>query len=129
MQTCLLARYKGRDLGVPDKLLGVGVTVAHDSIILDQRAYAESIVVEGMGSTQVRKTYVPLDPGMDLSERKEDEEELDSPQFPYARILGKLMFLAGMTRPDLSNSVRELGRRAASPVYGTGEDYNTFSAT
>ncbi|CAN0483121.1 unnamed protein product [Discosporangium mesarthrocarpum] len=25
------------------------------------------------------------------------------------------MFLAGMTRPDLANSVRELGRRAASP--------------
>ena len=90
--------------------------MAHDSIILDQRAYAESIVVEGMGSTQVRKTHVPLEPGMDLSERKEDDEgELDPSQFPYARILGKLMFLAGMTRPDLSNSVRELGRRAASP--------------
>ncbi|CAN0403451.1 unnamed protein product [Discosporangium mesarthrocarpum] len=25
------------------------------------------------------------------------------------------MFLAGMTRPDLANSVRELGQRAASP--------------
>ena len=87
MQTCLLARYKGRDLGVPDKLLGVGVTVAHDTITLDQCAYAESIIVEGTGSTQVRKTCVPLDPGMDLSERKEDEGELDPSQFPYARVL------------------------------------------
>ncbi|CAM9832855.1 unnamed protein product [Sphacelaria rigidula] len=115
MQTCLLARFKGRDLGVPDKLLGVSVTVAHDSITLGQRAYAESIVVEGMGSTQVRKTYTPLVPEMDLSKRKENEAELDSSQFRYARILGKLMFLAGMTRPDLSNSVRELGPRTASP--------------
>ncbi|CAM9301783.1 unnamed protein product, partial [Sphacelaria rigidula] len=114
MQTYLLARFKGRDLGVPDKLLGVSVTVAHDSITLDQRAYAESIVVEGMGSTQVRKTYTLLDPGMGLSERKEGEGELNSSEFPYARILGKLMFLAGMTRTDLSNSDREQGRRTAT---------------
>ncbi|CAN0497325.1 unnamed protein product, partial [Discosporangium mesarthrocarpum] len=39
----------------------------------------------------------------------------DTTRFPYASILGKLMFLAGITRPDLANSVRELGRRAASP--------------
>ncbi|CAN0438341.1 unnamed protein product [Discosporangium mesarthrocarpum] len=69
----------------------------------------------GMGSLDVRKTTTPLDPGMDLSARRDDEEELDTTRFPYASILGKLMFLAGMIRPDLANSVRELGRRAASP--------------
>ncbi|CAM9617636.1 unnamed protein product [Sphacelaria rigidula] len=87
----------------------------HDSITIDQRAYAESIVVEGRGSTQVRKTYTPLDPGMDPSEREEGKAEQNSSQFPYARILGKFMFLAGMTRPDLSNSVRDLGRWTAPP--------------
>ena len=50
-----------------------------------------------------------------LSARRDDEEELDVSRFPYARILGKLMFLAGMIRPDLSHSVRELGRRTSSP--------------
>ncbi|CAN0417996.1 unnamed protein product, partial [Discosporangium mesarthrocarpum] len=43
------------------------------------------------------------------------EEELDTTRCPYANILGKLMFFAGVTRPDLPNSVRELGRRAGSP--------------
>ncbi|CAN0022724.1 unnamed protein product, partial [Choristocarpus tenellus] len=47
--------------------------------------------------------------------RQDHEEELDPIIYPYASILGKLMFLAGMTRPDLANIVRELGRRAASP--------------
>ena len=89
MQTCLLAKYKGRDLSVPDKLVGVGVTVVRDSITLNQRTYAESIVVEGMGSTQLRENYVPVDLGMDLSERKVDEGELDPSQSLYARILGK----------------------------------------
>ena len=31
-ETCLLAKCKGRDLGIPEKLLGIGVTVIHDSI-------------------------------------------------------------------------------------------------
>ncbi|CAM9907252.1 unnamed protein product [Sphacelaria rigidula] len=63
-----------------------------------------------MGSTKVRKTCMPLH-----QERKVGEGELDSFQFPSARIRRKLMFLAGMTRPDLPNSVRELRRRVASP--------------
>ncbi|CAN0041646.1 unnamed protein product [Choristocarpus tenellus] len=52
---------------------------------------------------------------MDLTARRTDEEELDQRHKPYRTILGKLMFLTGMTRPDISNSVRELGRYAASP--------------
>ncbi|CAN0067604.1 unnamed protein product, partial [Choristocarpus tenellus] len=52
---------------------------------------------------------------MDLTTRRTDEEELDQRYKPYRTILGKLMFLAGMTRPDLSNNVRKLGRYAASP--------------
>lgn len=115
MQTCLLARYRGRDPGVPDTLLFVGVTVAHGSITLDQRADDGRIDIEEIGSTHVRKTCAPLDPGADLSERKMGERDLDTSQFPYARIPGKLMFLARRTGSDLVNIARELGRRAASP--------------
>ncbi|CAM9615615.1 unnamed protein product [Choristocarpus tenellus] len=68
-----------------------------------------------MGSTEVRETSTPMDPGMDLSARHDNEEELNPTIYPYASILGQLMFLAGMTRPDLANSVRELGRKGASP--------------
>ncbi|CAN0066300.1 unnamed protein product [Choristocarpus tenellus] len=68
-----------------------------------------------MGSTEVRSTSSPSNPGIDLTPRRTDEEELDQKYKPYLTILGKLMFLAGMTRPDLSNNVRELGRYAASP--------------
>ncbi|CAN0006237.1 unnamed protein product, partial [Choristocarpus tenellus] len=45
----------------------------------------------------------------------DNEEEVNPTTYPYVSILGQLMFLAGMTRPDLANSVRELGRRATSP--------------
>ncbi|CAM9957270.1 unnamed protein product [Choristocarpus tenellus] len=115
MRASLLEKYEGRYLGTLDKLIGVGITVGEDGITLDQQLYAESIVMVGMGSVEVRETSTPLDPGMDLSVRKDYEEELDPTIYPYASILGQLMFLAGMTRPDLANSVCELGRRAASP--------------
>ncbi|CAM9246814.1 unnamed protein product [Choristocarpus tenellus] len=115
MRASLLEKYEGRDLGTLDKLIGVSITVDEDGITLDQQLYAESIVMAGMGTTEVQKTSTPLDPGMDFSAKQDHEEELDPTIHPYASILGKLIFLAGMTRPDLANSVRELGRRAASP--------------
>ncbi|CAM9991482.1 unnamed protein product [Choristocarpus tenellus] len=100
---------------MPDKLIGVSITVGEDGVTLDQQLYAESIIVAGMGSMEVRERFTPLDPGMDLSARQDHEEELDPIIYPCTSILGKLMFLAGMTRPDLANSVRELEGRAASP--------------
>ncbi|CAM9817842.1 unnamed protein product [Choristocarpus tenellus] len=115
MRASLLEKYEGRDLGTPDKLIGVGITVGEDGITLDQQLYVKSIVMAGMGSMEVRETPTPLDPRMDLSARQDNEEELNPTIYPYASIFGQLMFLAGMTRPDLTNSVRELGRRAASP--------------
>ncbi|CAM9873567.1 unnamed protein product [Choristocarpus tenellus] len=106
MRASLLEKYEGRDLGTLDKLIGVGITVGEDSITLDQLQYAESIVMVGIGSMEVRETSTPLDPRMDLSAKQDYEEELDPTIYPYASILGQLVFLAGMTRPDLANSVR-----------------------
>ncbi|CAN0024168.1 unnamed protein product, partial [Choristocarpus tenellus] len=114
MKNNLLAKYEGRDLGTPDKLVGVAINRDGAGITLDQRFYAESSVREGIGSTEVWSTSSPLNPGMNLTPRRTDEEELDQRYRPYRTILGKHMFLAGMTQPDLSNSVRELGRHAAS---------------
>ncbi|CAM9408667.1 unnamed protein product [Choristocarpus tenellus] len=110
----LLTKYEGRDLGTPDKLVGVEINRDEAGITLDQYFYAESIVREGMGSRST-EYLITLNPGMDLTTRRTDGEELGQRYKPYCTILGKLMFLAGMTRPDLSNSVRELGRYAASP--------------
>ncbi|CAM9828410.1 unnamed protein product [Choristocarpus tenellus] len=113
MKSNLLTKYEGRDLGTPDKLVGVAINRDEAGITLDLHFYAESIVYEGMGSIEVRSTSLPLNPGMDLTARRIDEEELDQRYKPYRTILGKLMFLVGMTRPDLSNTVRELGTYAS----------------
>ncbi|CAN0503277.1 unnamed protein product, partial [Discosporangium mesarthrocarpum] len=96
MRTYLLSKYKVRDLGTPDQFIGVDET----GITLHQQHYAQRIVIDGMGSMEVRIASSPLDPGMDLTARRHDEQELDKTRYLYANILGKLMFLAAMTRPD-----------------------------
>ncbi|CAN0505243.1 unnamed protein product, partial [Discosporangium mesarthrocarpum] len=115
MRTHRLSKYEGRDLGTPDQLLGVSIRVDETGTTLHQQHYAQRIVIDGMGSMEVRIASSPLDIGIDLTARRHDEQELDKTRYLYANILGKLMFLAAMTCPDLSNSVREIGRRSASP--------------
>ncbi|CAM9191807.1 unnamed protein product [Discosporangium mesarthrocarpum] len=93
------------------KTLGVKISITEQGISLNQELYAESIVTEGMGSIRVRGASTPLDPGMDMAARREDEEILNGKLYPYPTLVGKLVFLAGMTRPDLFISIPELGRR------------------
>ena len=96
----LLEIYEGRDLGVPDKLLDVALMVTEKGTKLDQAPSAKGKIIKGMGSFDVRKVSTPLEPGMDLLPRQENQQELDSSSFPFARNSGKLMFLARMSRPD-----------------------------
>ncbi|CAM9564002.1 unnamed protein product, partial [Discosporangium mesarthrocarpum] len=111
----LLRKYEGRDLGTPNRILGVNISIMKQGISLNQQLHARSIVTEGMGLVKVCGASTPLDPGMGMTARRKDEEILDGKIYPYLTLLEKLMFLVGMTRPDLSNSVREVGRRTNAP--------------
>ncbi len=84
------------------------------SLILHQASYCKTIVGE-IYSAPVRKSLTPLDRGADLSNRKESEQKLDLSKYPYRRVIGQLMYLAHMTRVNISNAVRELGRHMHDP--------------
>ncbi len=76
---------------------------------LHQTGYCRA-VIESIYTEAVRGVPTPLDRGADLSSSRESEEKLDLMRYPYRRTVGKLMYLARMTRPDIANSVRELER-------------------
>ncbi len=59
--------------------------------------------------------YTPLDPGTDLTSTQEGERDLNLTKFPYRQVLGKIMYLSHMTRPDIANAMRELGRNMQNP--------------
>lgn len=104
----LLGKYEGRDLRFPDKIIEISLQVTERGISLDQTYYAEGVVLERMGSTDARRVPTPLDAGMDLSVRRDVEGESNASRFSYARILGKIMFLAGIARPGISCCTRKL---------------------
>lgn len=99
----LMESYEGRDLGVSGKLIGVVTTVIDKDTKPEEALYTKSTAIEEMGSFDVRKDPTPLHPGMNLSLRQ-----------IYASILGKLVFLAKITRSDISRSVRNLSRQVTS---------------
>lgn len=101
---------------VPAKLLGVRITLDEGNATLDRQLYAQGIVVEGISFVKVRRAdNTLLAPGNDLSAHKDDEAYLGTSRSSCTTIVGNVTFLAGMTRPGLCSSVRELGRLTTSP--------------
>ena len=87
-----------------------------------------------MGSTSNEKTYIesllkrfdmmecnavstPMDAGAKLSKRDcpSEEEKLKMKKVPYQEHIGSLLFLANVSRPDISYSVNFLSRYNSNP--------------
>lgn len=96
-------------------MVKVNIQVTERGITLDQSVHTEGIVVERMGSTDLRRFLIPSDPGMELSARRSDEEGLDLSQYVHAKISGKLILLAGMAQQDISSNICDFSRRTSSP--------------
>ncbi len=113
----LLEAFSGRDIGIPNTYVGMELTYRENGMLVHQKSYAEGIVKEHLGNA-AREANTPLQKGADLSPRNtKTEEPLDVENYPYRRALGQILYLANMTRPDLSNAVRELGRVGGDPAF------------
>ncbi len=115
IQDHLLNKFKGKINEDPKTYLQMEIKRDGEDVVLHQSGYCRSIV-KMIFPDEVRPVYVPLEPGADLSSRREDEDTLDLTKHPYRTILGKLMYLAHMSRPDISNAVRELGQQMHDPT-------------
>jgi hypothetical protein len=82
------------------------------TIKLDQRAYTISILRE-FGYENCNAVATPMAPGSRLfptSTDVSDEEQKKASEFPCTAVVGKCMYLATCSRPDLSYAVHELAR-------------------
>ncbi len=114
MQDHLLNTFKGTVNLEPKTFLKLEIDRNGGDIHFHQSEYCKSIV-QMMYQGPIRPAHVPLDRGTDLTSRKKEEERLNMSEYPFREIMGKLMYLAHMSRPDVSNSVRELGRQMHDP--------------
>lgn len=102
------------DNGEVEHLLGC-VVIRYRSrrtIILSQTLFTTSILRQ-FGMEHSNAVSTPLPPKTHLTADdcpKTDEERAEMASVPYCAVVGKVMYLANTTRPDLSFAVRELAK-------------------
>ena len=80
---------------------------------MDQRKYILEVLQKyGMSNCKTVKT--PMEPNTKLN-RKGDTEEINIKEFPYQEIIGCLLYISQVTRPDISFVVNMLSKYNCKP--------------
>ncbi|KXJ67790.1 hypothetical protein RP20_CCG012118 [Aedes albopictus] len=88
----------------------------HGDYFLSQRKYIRE-VVESSGLAEAKASKIPLDPGYIKSDSEGTPLETNT---EYQKLIGKVLYIAVNTRPDISTAVSILSRKTNQP---TQEDW------
>ena len=101
------------DLGPAQYCLRVRITQRpRDKVfLLDQRENI-SMVLKRFGMADAKPASTPLEPGCKLLKRKEDEKATDA---PYREVVGCLIHVSQVTRPDICFAVGLVSQFCADP--------------
>ncbi len=100
-------------LGVATHMLGTRVSQETGATTVDQRAYHEDILEEA-DFLDAKPRSTPWDAHLSCN-----EVQLDSAQTQlYRRLVGQLMYLSTVTRPDIAFVVGRLASRVSKPTKG-----------
>jgi hypothetical protein len=107
--------FKARDQGEPVQFVAIKIDRdrAARSITLSQPRLAQEIL-ELASMDRANGVKTPLDPGTKLV--KEGELLVDARKTVYAVLVGKLMYLAVNTRPDLAHAVSTFTKYMSCPT-------------
>jgi hypothetical protein len=107
--------FDSRDLG--EAKLFVGISIDRDrtagTIKISQRRLVDVLLTK-FGMDECKSRATPLEPGTQLT--KDESNLLDKGQYPYAELIGSLIYLAVCTRPDIAQAVSALSRYMAKPA-------------
>ena len=115
----LAANFKIHDQGPTKSILGIKIERDWQarSISLSQPGYIESML-EQFGMTECNPVPIPMDPGQKLSAKMSpdtSEGRLAMSKYPYRELIGKLLYLAIATRPDIAYVIGVLCRFVENP--------------
>lgn len=110
----LKSQFKMKDLGPVSSVLGMRIVrdQAKGTISIDQEAYATK-VLKRFGYFDCNPVTTPLDPTQKLSTSdspKTDHQKDEMRGVPYQEVIGSLMYLAQLTRPDICYAICFLSR-------------------
>jgi hypothetical protein len=95
----LQQKYKMKDLGTAQRLLGIKINRTNGVTSIYQKDYINT-VLERFAMKNARIISSPMDPDIDLSNFTCQDKTADKDQ--YMSLIGSLMYVALATRPDIS---------------------------
>jgi hypothetical protein len=115
VKSLLLKSFDGKDKGEVNDFLGLAIHRDRSKRLLyiDQSAYARKIVSDA-GMLQSRPKRVPLQPNMHkapLGDKLEDKDAIR-----YRHLVGALLWLANLSRPDLAYAAGHLAYHLQVPT-------------
>ena len=116
------ADTKVKDLGVAQYLLGIELRrrqlgMKEGDILLVQEKYVMEILKQ-FEMLECKPASTPLEPSVKLTVKDNLVDDIGKSRmerFPYRQVVGKLMYLAVCTRPDICQAVSELSRFNNNP--------------
>ena len=100
----LSQKFEMKDLGKPKCILGLDVSYKNKEIIIKQTKKIDE-ALRTFKMEECKSTTTPIEPGIALESNKKVLVDL-----PYKNLIGKLMFLAVATRPDIAFAVSYLSQ-------------------
>lgn len=98
--------FQLKDLGQAKQILGMNICIdkVKNVITLDQTEYIDTLLLK-FNMVDCKTVETPMEKNLNLNRNKETSFSV-----PYQQLIGSLMYLSVMTRPDISYSVSYLSQ-------------------
>ncbi|MBW0534202.1 hypothetical protein O181_073917 [Austropuccinia psidii MF-1] len=108
-------RFKIKDLGEADLMLGVRIEHGNNAITLDQQHFIKSLLNQ-YGMTNCKPASTPLIPNDNLSPATDEEKaKFEVLGVNFCSAVGSINYLSSATQPDLSFAVSTLSQYLENP--------------
>lgn len=107
IKSLLVSEYEIRDLGRVSYLLGITVEYGESKVRLSQALYINRFLSE-YGMDDCKASKIPIDLGVKLSKCNSPHSDVEKDELegvPYKQLIGSLMYVALVTRPDILYAV------------------------
>jgi hypothetical protein len=88
----------------PDTFIGMQLVREGQSVIISQKLYVEKLL-DKYGMNDCKASPIPMQPNLQLTKPEESK-----PGIPYRELIGSLLFLARVSRPDIMFAVNKMAQ-------------------
>lgn len=113
LKTFLTSTFKMKDIGKSRYVLGIQITRKSDgSVLIDQSAYVNELLAR-YGMSDANPVSTPMDCNQVLTREmcaKNDDDVEKLKNVPYQEVIGSILYLAQVSRPDIQYAVNKLSQ-------------------